>query len=126
MPIHFTIDHDRRYVEARAEGETTREDVEKFLDAVVLQGALPYRKLFDGRLAVARYDDSDVMMLGARMSAYASNLEPRGAVAFIAPNEAAADLAKRFVNLSKSSRPARVFLAEDAARKWLALQPEIP
>jgi len=27
MPIHFTIDHDKRYVEARAEGETGREDV---------------------------------------------------------------------------------------------------
>ena len=125
MPIHFTIDHEKRHVEARAEGETTREDVEDFLDAVVLQGALPYRKLFDGRLAIAKYDDNDVMMLGARMSAYANNLEPRGAVAFIAPNEAASDLAKRFINLSKSKRPAQVFLAEDAARKWLAAQPEI-
>jgi hypothetical protein len=125
MPIHFTIDHDRRYVEARADGETGLEDVEKFLDAVVLQGALPYRKLFDGRLAIAKYDDNDVMMLGARMSAYASNLEARGAVAFIAPDEAASDLAKRFLNLSKSNRPARVFLAEDEARKWLADQPVI-
>jgi hypothetical protein len=124
MPVHFTIDHDKRYVEARAEGETTLEHVEEFLDAVVLQGALPYRKLFDGRLATAKYDDNDVMMLGARMSAYASNLEARGAVAFIAPNETAADLARRFINLSKSKRPARVFLAEDAARKWLAEQPQ--
>jgi hypothetical protein len=93
MPIHFRIDHDKHYVEARAEGETGLEDVEKFLDAVVLQGALPYRKLFDGRLAVAVYNDNDIMMLGAHMSAYAANLEPRGAVAFIAGSEAASDLA---------------------------------
>jgi hypothetical protein len=125
MPIHFTIDHDKRYVEARAEGETGREDIENFLDAVVLQGALPYRKLFDGRLAIAVYNDNDIMMLGARMSAYASNLEPRGAVAFIAANEAASDLAKRFLNLSKSSRPGKVFLEEEPARQWLAAQPEI-
>jgi hypothetical protein len=125
MPIHFTIDHNRRYVEARAEGETGLEDVEKFLDAVVLQGALPYRKLFDGRLAIAVYNDNDIMMLGARMSAYAANLEPRGAVAFIAGSEAASDLARRFLNLSKSSRPAMVFLGEEPARKWLAAQPEI-
>jgi hypothetical protein len=125
MPVEFTIDHDNRHVEARAVGETTLADIETFLDAVVLQGALPYRKLFDGRLAVAKYDDNDVMMLGARMSAYANNLEPRSAVAFIAPNETASDLAKRFINLSKSSRPARVFLAEAEARKWLAEQPEI-
>jgi hypothetical protein len=125
MPIHFAIDHDKRYVEARAEGETGLEDVETFLDAVVLQGALPYRKLFDGRLAVAVYNDNDIMMLGARMSAYAANLEPRGAVAFIAAREAASDLAKRFLNLSKSSRPGQVFLEEGLARKWLAVQPEI-
>ena len=127
MPVQFTIDHEKRYVEARAEGETGLEHIEEFLDAVVLQGALPYRKLFDGRLAIPKYVDlnNDVMMLGARMSAYASNLEPRGAVAILAPNEQAADLARRFINLSKSSRPARVFLAEDEARTWLAAQPEI-
>ena len=125
MPVNFTIDHDKRHVEARAEGETRLEDIEKFLDAVVLQNALPYRKLFDGRLAIAVYDDNDIMMLGARMSAYASNLAPRGAVALIAANEASADIARRFINLSKSSRPAKVFLAEDEARTWLAAQPEI-
>jgi hypothetical protein len=125
MPIEFTINHDKRYVEARAVGDTTREDIENFLDAVVVQGALPYRKLFDGRLAIGKYDDNDVMMLGARMSAYNSSLEPRGAVAFLAPNQEASDLAKRFINLSKSERPARVFLSETEARKWLATQPEI-
>jgi hypothetical protein len=124
MPVEFTINHDRRYVEARAVGETTREDIENFLDAVVVQGALPYKKLFDGRLAIAKYDDNDVMMLGARMSAYNSSFEPRGAVAFLAPNQEAADLAKRFINLSKSSRPARVFLAEAEAHTWLAAQAE--
>jgi hypothetical protein len=127
MPVHFTIDHDKRFVEAKAEGETGLEDIETFLDAVVLQGALPYRKLFDGRLAIPKYVDlsNDVMMLGARMSAYASNLESRGAVAIIAPNEEASDLARRFINLSKSSRPAKLFVSEDEARAWLAAQPEI-
>ena len=127
MPVHFTIDHDKRHVEAKAEGETGLEDIEKFLDAVVLQGALPYRKLFDGRLAIPKYVDlnNDVMMLGARMSAYASNLERRGAVAIIAPNQEASDLAKRFINLAASKRPAKIFLSEDEARKWLAAQPEI-
>jgi len=125
MPIKFTIDHDKRYVEARVEGETRLEDIENFLDAVVLQGALPYRKLFDGRLAIGVYNDNDVMMLGARMSAYAANLAPRGAVALLAANQEASDLAMRFLNLSKSNRPAKVFLAEEEARKWLAAQPEI-
>src|SRR5438045_2455119 len=116
MPIHFTIDHDKRYVEARAEGEVGLEDVETFLDAVVVQNALRYRKLFDGRLAIAKYNDHDVMMLGARISAYASDLTPRGAVALVAGSEAALDLAKRFINLGKSGRPAKGFLSETEAR----------
>jgi hypothetical protein len=124
MPITFSIDHDKRYVEARAEGETKLADIEEFLDAIVLQGALPYRKLFDGRFAFGVYNDDDVMMLGARMSAYAANLDPRGAVAFVAATQEASDLAFRFLNLSKSNRPAQVFLDVDEARKWLAAQPE--
>jgi len=123
MPIHFTIDHDNRHVEARAEGEIGLEDLEAFLDAVIVQNALPYRKMFDGRLAVGKYNDHDVMMLGARISAYAASLEPRGAVALLA-NEAHVDLAKRFINLGKSGRPAKVFVLEDEARKWLNAQPE--
>ncbi len=55
------------YVEARAGGEVGLEDVEAFLDAIVVQNALPYRKLFGGRLAIAKYNDHDVMMLGARV-----------------------------------------------------------
>ena len=44
------------------------------------------------------------MMLGARLSAYAGNLGTRGALAFVAPSEeAAVVLAKRVLNLGKSS-----------------------
>jgi hypothetical protein len=125
VPIHFQIDHNKRHVEARAEGVVGLVDVEAFLDAIVVQGAIPYRKLFDGRLGVAKYDDNDVMMLGARISAYAANLETRGAVAIIAPNEEASILARRFINLGKSGRAAEVFLSEAEARKWLESEPEI-
>src|SRR5438445_302981 len=120
MPIHFTIDHDKRYVEARAEGETGLEDFENFLDAIVLQGALPYRKLIDSRLAVGTLNDHDIMMLGARMSAYASNLGPRGAIAFVVTSPAPASIPTRVVNLAPADRPAKVFRSEDEARKWLA------
>jgi hypothetical protein len=124
MPIKYSIDHDKRYVEAVAEGETRLADIEDFLDAIVVQGALPYRKLFDGRFAFGVYDDNDVMMLGARMSAYAANLDSRGPVAFVAGSPEASDLAVRFLNLSKSNRPGKVFLVVDEAREWLAAQPE--
>ena len=53
MPITFKIDHAKRHVEALAEGGVTLKDIEEFLDALVVQGAIPYRKLFDGRRSVA-------------------------------------------------------------------------
>jgi len=124
VPVRFHIDHDKRYVEARAEGETGLEDFENFLDAIVVQGALPYRKLIDSRLAVGALNDHDIMMLGARMSAYASNLEPRGAIAFVVASPAPTSIPTRVVNLARADRPAKVFQSEDEARKWLAEQPE--
>lgn len=123
MPIEFKIDHARRFVFARAEGQVTLEDIETFLDAVVVADALPYRKLFDGRTAFGKYTDADLMQLAARMSAYAS-LERRGAAAIV-PAPEYFELAARFVNLAKDDRPARVFLDVEQAERWLETQPEI-
>ena len=122
MPIQFKIDHKRRYVVARAEGQITLEDIETFSDAVVVQDALPYRKLFDGRTAFGRYTDEEVMRLAARVSAYAS-VERRGALAIV-PAPEYFELASRFVNLGKSDRPAQVFLEVELAERWLEAQPE--
>ena len=72
MPICFTIDHAKRFVHARAEGEIDLADIEEFSDAVMVENAMPYRKLFDGRGAFGKYDDHGMMMLGARVSAYAA------------------------------------------------------
>jgi hypothetical protein len=123
MPIHFTIDHAKRFVDARAEGVVELKDIEAFTDAIIAQDALPYRKLFDGRLAIGKYNNDDVMMLGARVSAYAS-MGARGALALVAADEDALELASRFMNLGKEGRPAKAFLSIDEARKWLEAQPE--
>jgi hypothetical protein len=125
MSVRFTIDHDKRYVEARAEGKTGLEDFEGFLDAIVVQGALTYRKLIDTRQAIGTLNDEDIMMLGARMNAYASSLGPRGAIAFVVASPAPSSIPTRVINLARADRPARVFRSIDEARKWLADQPEI-
>ena len=122
MPIRFTIDHAKRFVHARAEGEITLKDIEAFSDAVMIANALPYRKLFDGRGAYGKYDDNDMMMLGARVSAYAA-VEKRGALALV-PSPEYFKMATRFINLGKSGRPARAFLDLDEALRWLKAQPE--
>jgi hypothetical protein len=124
MSVRFTIDHDKRHVEAQAEGETVLEDFEAFLDAVVVQGALPYRKLVDTRRAIGSLSDNDIMMLGARMSAYTASLGRRGAIAFVVAAPSPNNIPTRVVNLARADRPARVFQSIDKARQWLAEQPQ--
>src|SRR3990167_650183 len=123
MPITFTIDHEARFVDARFDGVLVLKDVEEFCDAVVGQNALPYRKLIDGRTAIGKYDDNDVMALGARLSAYAT-MGPRGALAIVPAEDASLELADRLINLGKDGRPAKAFRSIDEARKWLSAQPE--
>ena len=123
MPIRVKFDHARRYVEAVAEGEVSLEDIEEFLDAVMVADALPYRKLFDGRAAHGKYTDEEVMRLAARLSAYAS-LGRRGAAALVSSVKYY-DLASRVLNLDRREQPARVFVDIDEARRWLDAQPEI-
>ena len=123
MPIHFTIDHKARYIEATFDGHLVLKDIEDFCDAVVGQNGLPYRKLIDGRTAYGTYTDADVMALGARLSAY-ETYGPRGALALVPAPEFSLELVDRLLNLGKGGRPAKGFLSIDAARKWLAQQPE--
>jgi hypothetical protein len=123
MPIHFTIDHTAHYVEARFDGHLTLKDVEDFTDAMVGQGGLPYRKLIDGRTAHGTYTDADVMAMGARLAAYAT-LGKRGALALVPAPDASLELIDRLLNLGKDGRPAKAFQSIEAARKWLADQPD--
>ncbi len=123
MPIHFTIDHQARYVEAKFDGHLVLRDLEDFTDAVVGQGGLPYRKLIDGRTAYGTYTDADVMAMGARLAAY-STLGKRGALALVPAPDVSLDLIDRLLNLGKDGRPAKAFLSVEAARKWLAAQVE--
>ncbi len=123
MPIHFTIDHKARFVEAKFDGVLVLKDVEDFCDSIVGQDALPYRKLIDGRTAVGKYDDNDVMALGARLSAYAT-MGPRGALAMVPAEGASLELTDRLINLGKDGRPAKAFHSVDEARKWLFAQAE--
>jgi len=124
MPIHFTIDHKTRFVDAKFDGLLVLKDIEDFSDAVVGQGGLPYRKLIDGRTATGKYDDKDVMALGARLSAYAT-MGPRGALAMIPADNVSLELTDRVINLGKDGRPAKAFRSIDEARAWLLAQPEV-
>ena len=122
MPIEFTIDHDKKFIDARVLGTIELKDLEDFMDAVVAGNALAYRKLFDGSQGDGTYTDGDVMTLAARAAADAT-LAKRGPLALVPKPGPGAELAHRYVNVGKFSGEARVFESAEAARKWLETQP---
>lgn len=121
MPLEWKIDHTVRMVEAVAKGPVGLQDIERYLDEVMVSEALPYRKLFDTSQATSTLSDDDMMMLGARMSAY-TGLGPIGPLAIVAPAIALRQLARLFAILAPADRPLKIFKTTVAARKWLAAQ----
>lgn len=62
-----------------------------------------------------------MMMLGARLSAYAG-LGPIGALAIVAPVTLVREQARLFAVLAPADRPLKIFKTAAAARKWLRSQ----
>ena len=100
----------------------TLKDVEAYLDALVVADAMPYAKLFDASDVEPQATDHDVLMLGARMSAYGKTL-PGGPLAFVVTTRVAREFVDRYLNLAAAPRPVNIFQTGDEARRWLDVQP---
>jgi hypothetical protein len=122
MPIRWTISREERLVVATTEGVVALKDVEAYLDALVVADAMPYAKLFDASDIEPQASDHDVLMLGARMSAYAKTL-PGGPLAFVVTTRVAREFVDRYLNLAAAPRPVNIFQTADEARRWLDVQP---
>lgn len=121
MPLRWEILHSQKLIHVVAEGPITIKEMEAHFDALVVENALAYAKLFDATTAEPIYTDHDVLMMGARLSAYTSTM-PSGPLAVVGQSEAAHTAFRRFVNISPSKRPAQYFKTEAEARAWLATQ----
>jgi len=117
--IACKIDPSTRRVTATAHGRVTLADLLDYFDTIAMQQAGPYAKLVDVREAQAELSDDDVMILGARASAYAAE-SPIGPVAVVVrPGNATAELAARYRNLARSGRRIEIFASHDDAEQWL-------
>jgi hypothetical protein len=122
VPITWTIDHDRRMLNAVCQGNVTLPDLEEYLDAVVVAGSMPYRKLFDGTQGDLMITDDELMLLGARVRAY-HTVGPMGPLAIVMVTEHTRGLARLFGALAAADRPIKIFRDVRAARRWLDAQP---
>jgi hypothetical protein len=118
VPVDFRFDHEHRLVMATAHGRVVLQEILDYFDAVTLNEAASYAKLFDAREMDAQLSDDDVMVIGARVSAYAA-YDPRGAVAAVAVTVEARDAVRRYMNLAGAKRPMRLFTTVEEAREWL-------
>lgn len=124
MPLRWEILHPQKLVHIFAEGPVTLKEMEDHFDAIVVADAMPYAKLFDATLVEPIYSDDDVMMMGARLSAYTATLDS-GPLAVVGKGEAVREAFMRFVNISPSKRPAALFETEAEARAWLAAKAKL-
>jgi hypothetical protein len=119
LPVEYQIDHETRFVYARALGIVVLAEILDYFDAIAIQDAASYRKLFDARDAVPQLSDDDFMVVAARVSAYAA-FGPRGAVALIGTAHDTNYALHRYANFfGGADRPARLFGSVEEARLWL-------
>ena len=107
---------------ATCQGDITLRDLEDYLDAVVVAGSMPYRKLFDGTHGDSKMTDEEMMHLGARIRAYHS-AGPMGPLAIVVVTDHTHGLARLFGALAAADRPIKIFRDVRAARRWLDGQP---
>jgi len=103
---------------ATAHGRVVLQEILDYFDAVTINEAASYAKLFDAREMNAQLSDDDVMVIGARVSAYAA-YDPRGAVAAVAVTTEARDAVRRYMNFSGAKRSMQLFTTVEDARAWL-------
>jgi hypothetical protein len=118
LAVEYRIDHEKGFVTVRAHGPIVLPELLDYFDALVVQNAMGYSKLFDAREAVPCLTDNDVMVLGARVSAYTVH-DPRGPVAAVTMGREASAILQRFMNLGGAQRPMRLFGCIEEARCWL-------
>jgi hypothetical protein len=121
MPLKWTIDHARRMVTITAQGEVTLNQVEEYLDAVVVADAMPNAKLFDCTHMVTHATDGEMMELGARMRAYAGVMKG-GPLCLVVATPEMLDYTRRYVNLAQADRPTQICKTVAEAEAWLAKQ----
>lgn len=120
MPLHWTIDHQTRFVDVRAEGTFTPADVKTYLDDVAAAGAMPYAKLFDISNVAETFALADLETLGRSIRQYAiDGYGPLGPLAIVVSDGAVHAQAARYADSAGTNRPLRIFRDRVPGMAWL-------
>jgi hypothetical protein len=124
MSLAWTIDTENHLMIAVADGEVTRVDVENYLDAIIANQALTYRKVFDASKGATAMTADDLLPLGVRLRSMheAGQMGPLAVV--VAPGKGKR-LARTFGMLAVADRPMQVFDRVTQAYRWIEKQAEL-
>ena len=124
MPLHWTIDHQARLVNAIADGSLAPADVKDYLDQIAAAGAMPYAKLFDLSTVDATFSVQELATLGKSIRQYAiDGFGPLGPLAIVVSESQTHLQAALFADAAGSNRPLQIFRDKEQAQAWLRRQP---
>lgn len=118
MPLHWDISHCDKLMVVVAEGVVARQEVDRMLDEMVAEGALGYRKLFDGTQGDTAMGPLEILDLGVRMRTLHKH-GTMGPLAVVVPADKWGLVARVLGMLAAAKRPMRVFPNVAKARRWL-------
>jgi hypothetical protein len=121
MPLIWKLDAANSLVVAVASGDVTRSEMERYLDAIVENEALAYRKVFDVHKGDTSMTADDVLPLAVRMRSL-HDLGEMGPLAVILPPGRGKRLHRALGMIATAKRPMRVFENPMLAYRWIAKQ----
>ena len=124
MALTWTIDTQNHLMIAVADGNVTRVDVENYLDAIIANQALTYRKVFDASKGGTTMTTDDLLPLGVRMRSFHASGEMGPLAIVVAPGQGKR-LARTFGMLAVADRPMQVFARVAQAYRWIEKQADL-
>jgi hypothetical protein len=121
MPLVWKLDPPNNLLVAVADGDVTRLEIDRYLDAIIQNEALTYRKVFDVHRGDMSMTAEDVLPLAIRMRSL-HGLGPMGPLAVILPPGRGKRLQRALGMLAVAERPMRVFENPLVAYRWIAKQ----
>jgi hypothetical protein len=123
MPLTYKIDHEKRFVTVQTAGLVTLDDILVYYEALVVEEAMAYHKLFDASEGDIQLSDDDLMTLGAWVSAF-QQYDPRGPIAILCTTLKTENTMRRYMNLGGAKRAVKTFRSRTRAMKWLGGEKE--
>ena len=119
MTIRWLVDHGDRLICVTATGALTRQDLDSYFAAVVTEGAVGYRALFDARNANLELQPSDLAALSQLVKDRKRDDVSDGSIALLVNSEAEREMGDYFAARTDGERPCRLFTSAEEARAWL-------